>query len=99
MKPFFKTRDIVALETGTLDGYFFLRYLQTLRNICLVGCLIVWPVLLPINATGGRGNSDLDMLTMGNVASSRKFYAHVLVAWVFFGKGRDDSMHNRELKH
>jgi hypothetical protein len=83
--PFFKTPDTFVLNHGSLDGFFFLRYLKVLRNICIAGCLIVWPIILPINATGGNGQEQLDLLTIGNVKDERKLFAHAVVAWVFFG--------------
>jgi calcium permeable stress-gated cation channel len=33
--------------------------------ICFVGCCITWPVLFPINATGGNNKHQLDLLTFG----------------------------------
>ncbi|CCE33609.1 uncharacterized protein CPUR_07535 [Claviceps purpurea 20.1] len=83
--PFFKTPDSWVLNHGSLDGFFFLRFLKVLRNMCLCGCLVTFPVLFPIHATGGVGLSDLDSLTIGNVKDPQKLLAHVFVAWVFFG--------------
>ncbi|KAG5938289.1 hypothetical protein E4U59_003873 [Claviceps monticola] len=83
--PFFKTPDSWFLNHGSLDGFFFLRFLKVLRNMCLCGCLVTFPVLFPIHATGGVGLSDLDSLTIGNVKDPQKLLAHVFVAWVFFG--------------
>ncbi|CAH0057794.1 unnamed protein product [Clonostachys solani] len=85
IKPFFKTPDSALLNQGCLDGFFFLRFIKVLRNICLVGCCIAWPILLPIHATGGRGSTELEILTIGNVVNSYKLYAHALVAWLLFG--------------
>ncbi|OAA40686.1 DUF221 domain-containing protein [Metarhizium rileyi] len=83
--PFFKTPDAIILNHGSLDGFFFLRFLKVLRNICIGGCLITFPVLVPIHATGGSGLRELDLLTIGNVKDPRKLLAHVFVAWAFFG--------------
>ncbi|KAI9170745.1 hypothetical protein HJFPF1_00216 [Paramyrothecium foliicola] len=83
--PFFKVPDTYVLNHGSLDGFFFLRYLKVLRNISVAGCLIVWPILLPINGTGGNGQEQLDALTIGNVKDQRKLFAHAVVAWIFFG--------------
>ncbi|PHH67374.1 hypothetical protein CDD81_142 [Ophiocordyceps australis] len=83
--PFFKIPDTFLLAHGTLDAFFFLRFLKVLRNVCLGGCVILWPVLFPIHATGGGGLSELDLLTIGNVKDSSKLYAHAAMAWVFFG--------------
>lgn len=86
IKPFFQTPDTVVLNHGSLDGFFFLRYLKMLRNICFVGCLIAWPLLFPLHATGGNGQQELELLTMGNVKNPNRLYANALVAWLLFGK-------------
>ncbi|KAI5304011.1 hypothetical protein KEM56_006959 [Ascosphaera pollenicola] len=44
-----------------------------------------WPILFPIHATGGGGAKQLDQLNFSNVKDPTKYYAHVLVSWVFFG--------------
>ncbi|KAH6838593.1 hypothetical protein B0I37DRAFT_387301 [Chaetomium sp. MPI-CAGE-AT-0009] len=85
IKPFFAIKDDYILNNCSLDGFFFLRFLRILSIICLAGVFVVWPVLLPINATGASGLLELDSLTIGNVKLPSKYYAHVLVAWCFFG--------------
>ena len=70
---------------NSLDGYLYLRFFKLLIGICLGGICITWPILFPINATGGGGQSQLDLLSFANVADSVRFYAHALVAWVFLG--------------
>lgn len=84
--PFFKVPDTLVLNHGSLDGFFFLRFLKVLRNICFGGCLILWPVLFPIHATGGGGLTELDLLTIGNVKHANRLYAHAFMAWTFFGE-------------
>lgn len=86
IKPFFQTPDTVILNHGSLDGFFFLRYLKVLRNICFVGCLVAWPILFPLHATGGVGQQELELLTIGNVKNPTRLYANALVAWLLFGK-------------
>ncbi len=50
-----------------------------------MGCLITFPVLFPINITGGGGKSQLDILTMANVTNNYyKFFAHAGCAIIFF---------------
>ncbi|KAF7559027.1 hypothetical protein G7046_g5119 [Stylonectria norvegica] len=85
IKPFFRISDTFVLNHGSLDGFFFLRYLKVLRNIYLVGICISWPILIPIHVTGGNQLTELEMLTLGNVSSPKRLYAHVAVAWLFFG--------------
>ncbi len=82
---FYKIDDRFILNHTSLDGFFFLRYIRVLATICFAGCILSWPVLLSVNATGGNKLSQLDLLTIGDVASPLKFYAHALIAWVFFG--------------
>ncbi|KAH7122152.1 hypothetical protein B0J13DRAFT_156933 [Dactylonectria estremocensis] len=68
-----------------MDGYFFLRYLKVLRNIFFVGICISWPILFPIHITGGNNLKQLEQLTIGNINNPKLLFAHVAVAWVFFG--------------
>ena len=79
--------DSYVLNHHSIDGYLLLRFLKISVIICFVGCCITWPILFPINATGGNGNTQLNVLTFGNVSKANKnrFYAHALVSWVFFG--------------
>ncbi len=68
-----------------MDGYFFLRYLRLIIFICVVGILLLYPILLPINATGGAGESGFDLLSFSNIKNHNRYYAHVFVGWVFYG--------------
>jgi hypothetical protein len=76
--------DKFTLYHETLDSYLYLRFLRTLIFLCLVGCAITWPILIPINATGGGTSLQLDRISIGNVSDKKKLYAHAVVAWVFF---------------
>ncbi|KAG9515562.1 DUF221-domain-containing protein, partial [Aureobasidium melanogenum] len=83
---FFNVPDIYVLNHHSLDGYLFLRLLKLAVFTCLVGCCITFPVLFPINITGGGGKSQLDILTMGNVTNNYyKLFAHTGCAYLFFG--------------
>lgn len=86
VKPFFKISDTAVLHHTTLDAFLFLRFLKVLTRITLVGLCITWPILLPMHSKGGGGGSQLDSLTMGNVTKSNMYYAHAIVAYVFFGE-------------
>ncbi|EEU34202.1 uncharacterized protein NECHADRAFT_96579 [Fusarium vanettenii 77-13-4] len=83
--PFFKIPDTFILNHSSLDGFFFLRYLRVLRNIFLVGICITWPILFAVHVTGHNGVEQLDLLTIGNIKDPRRMWAHVVVAWLFFG--------------
>ncbi|KAF7718211.1 Uncharacterized protein PECH_006177 [Penicillium ucsense] len=81
---FLKIEDNHVLHRSSLDGYLFLRFLRVLCGICAFGCLITWPILLPIHATGGNGNTQLDLLSFSNVANPTRYYANALVAVILF---------------
>lgn len=84
--PFFKISDTYVLNHQSLDAYLLLRFLKIITAICLVGCFITWPVLFPVNATGGAGGQQLAMLSMSNVLRENhlRFYAHTFIAWIYF---------------
>jgi hypothetical protein len=85
IKEFWAIPDTWILNHHTLDGYLFLRFLKIASLMCVVGCLITWPVLFPINATGGGGHTQLDLLTMANVTNNYyKYFAHCGCAIIFF---------------
>lgn len=90
---YFRQADAVVLNAQeTLDGYLFLRLLRVAVVSCLVGILITWPILIPINVTGAGEQTQLNLLTWSNVASPddpssyNRYYAHVVCAWLFFGE-------------
>ena len=68
-----------------MDSYLYLRFLRTLIFLCVVGCCITWPILFPINATGGGTSLELDRISIGNVSDTKKLYAHAVVAYIYFG--------------
>ncbi|EEP75837.1 conserved hypothetical protein [Uncinocarpus reesii 1704] len=81
-----KLPDTYVLRHHSIDAYLLLRYLKIATTICFVGCLITWPVLFPVNATGGAGKQQLDMLSFGNVTGNlNRYYAHTFIAWIFIG--------------
>ncbi|KAM7199921.1 DUF221 domain containing protein [Naviculisporaceae sp. PSN 640] len=85
---FWKIPDVYAVQHQSLDAYFYIRFLRIVTIITFVGCLITWPILFPINATGGGGLHQLEILTYGNVnpdTHSNRYFAHVLVGWVYYG--------------
>lgn len=47
---------------------------------------MTWPILFPVNATGGGKQEQLDRISFSNVSNSDgRYYAHALLAWLFFG--------------
>lgn len=67
-----------------LDGYFFLRYLW-IMGCCFTGGILTWIVLLPVNATNGNHKKGFDQLSISNVNQGSRYYAHVLISWIFYG--------------
>ncbi|KAF4159817.1 hypothetical protein CNMCM6936_009175 [Aspergillus lentulus] len=83
----YKLPDEYVLQHHSMDAYLLLRFLKLISVICFVGCLITWPILFPVNATGGGHKEQLDILTMSNIAQDKnaRYYAHAFVAWIFVG--------------
>ena len=82
---FYAIPDTWILNHHTLDGYLFIRFLKVSVACCIVGCCITWPILFPINATGGGGQKQLNIITMGNVTNNYyKMFAHAGCAIIFF---------------
>lgn len=81
----YKLPDTYVLQHHSLDAYLMLRYMKLLVVMTFVGCCITWPILFPINATGGVGNKQFDMLSMSNVQNKARYFAHAFVGWIFFG--------------
>ncbi|ODQ82453.1 hypothetical protein BABINDRAFT_169766 [Babjeviella inositovora NRRL Y-12698] len=73
------------LQQAGIDGYFFIRYLYVLGWICFWGCIVLLPILLPVNVVGGRGNKGFDLLTFSNVTHHSRYYAHAILSWFFYG--------------
>jgi calcium permeable stress-gated cation channel len=79
-----KLDDRFVLEHSSLDGYLFLRFFRTIIFICFVGSCISWPILFPVNATGGGHGFQLDRFNLGNVRDPSRLWAHAVVAWLVY---------------
>ena len=77
--------ETYIIQQAGVDGYFFIRFLFEFATICLMGCCILWPILFPINATGGNGNEGFNILSYSNVKDKNRFFAQIFLSWVFFG--------------
>ena len=86
MKALWRIQDKYVLDHSSLDAFLFLRFLKVLIVISFVGCLLTWPILLPLHATGGGGSTELDRVAFGNIVSARKYYVHALLACIYFGE-------------
>ncbi|KAI1338891.1 DUF221-domain-containing protein [Xylariaceae sp. FL0016] len=80
-----KLSDKFTLYHHSLDTYLYLRFLRTIIFICVVGCFLTWPILMPINANGGGTSTEIDKIGIGNVSKGSHLYAHAIMAWVFLG--------------
>lgn len=85
---FWKIPDIYALQHQNIDSYLFLRFLRVCTTICFVSMCITWPILFPVNITGGGGQGELEMLSYANIDvenQPNRLYAHTFVAWLVYG--------------
>ncbi|KAI0026038.1 hypothetical protein F4780DRAFT_767960 [Xylariomycetidae sp. FL0641] len=80
-----KLSDKFVLYHHSLDTYLYLRFLRTIIFICITGCVLTWPILMLVNATGGGLSTQLDKIAIGNVKKKDHLYAHAVMAWVFLG--------------
>ncbi|KAJ9247646.1 hypothetical protein C8Q69DRAFT_504545 [Paecilomyces variotii] len=86
IKDMYRLPDTYVLQHHSMDAYFLLRYLKIVSIICFVGCLVTWPVLFSVNATGGGGKQQLDILSISNVSNTfGRYYAHCFISWIFVG--------------
>jgi hypothetical protein len=83
-------KDEYILDHQSIDGYLFVRFFKMMIVMSFLGAIITWPVLFPVNATGGNGQKQFDMLSFSNVnpngVNANRFYAHAIVAAVFLSK-------------
>jgi hypothetical protein len=73
------------VRTCGTDGYFFLRFLFEFGCIALIGVMVTWPILFPINATNSNHESGLETLSYSNVRNKWRFLAHIFVSWLYYG--------------
>ena len=85
LKELRRLADEFVLGHSSIDNYLWLRFFKMLAVMCLVGCIITWPILLPVNATGGGPGSGLDVLSFSHTVPGARYFAHAFTAWVFLG--------------
>lgn len=89
IKDMYRLPDTYVLQHHSMDAYFLLRYLKIVSIICFVGCLVTWPVLFSVNATGGGTKQQLDILSISNVSNTLgRYYAHCFISWIFVGESQ-----------
>lgn len=84
-RDFRNLTDRFVLQHNSLDAFLYLRFLRFIIYICLFGCCLTWPILMPIHALGGGNAKQLDKISFSNIAKNNLLWGHVAVAWVFFG--------------
>lgn len=84
--------DPEVLEKAGMDAYFFLRFLLMCLKIFAPMAIIIIPILIPLNATQGKGTNTisgvtynitgLDTLAWSNVspAKTSRYWAHLVLA-------------------
>lgn len=90
VKDFKGLKDEYILDHQSIDGYLFVRFFKMMIILSFLGCCITWPVLFPVNATGGAGQQQFDLLSLSNVAQTKtnvnRYYAHAIVSVIFLGQ-------------
>lgn len=83
----YKLPDTYVLQHHSMDAYLLLRFLKMSSMLLFVGCCITWPILFPVNATGGGTGTQLDILSISNIGSNgyARYFAHCFVSWIFVG--------------
>lgn len=84
-----RPESYIVQQTGA-DGYFFLRYLFNFFLLSLVGGVVCWIILFPVNATNSVSSSGgdvegFDIIGFVNVRNKYRYFAHAFVSWFFFG--------------
>lgn len=51
IKDFRRISDKYILDHSSIDGYLFVRYFKVIVTISVLGIIITWPILFPVNAT------------------------------------------------
>ncbi|KAF3935384.1 hypothetical protein ABW20_dc0101255 [Dactylellina cionopaga] len=72
------TRDPEYISKSGLDSFCFLRFLRMMLKICILQSLLIIPIMLPINATGGMDKDPnfpvqgIDRFSWGNIAANKQ---------------------------
>ncbi|KGO68086.1 Protein of unknown function DUF3779, phosphate metabolism [Penicillium italicum] len=85
IKAMYQLPDTYILQHHSMDAYLMLRFLKLCSVMLFVGCCITFPILWPVNATGGGGKIQLNMLSISNIHETQygRYYAHCFLAWIF----------------
>lgn len=93
LRDMYRLPDEYVLQHHSMDAYLLLRFLKTVSMICFVGACMTFPILFPVNATGGGNKEQLDILSIANVSEQTfgRYFAHCFVAWLFVGRASQHS--------
>jgi hypothetical protein len=85
IKAMYKLPDTYVLQHHSMDAYLLLRFLKMCSILLFVGCCMTFPVLWPVNATGGGDGTQLNMLSISNISenSYARYFAHCFISWIF----------------
>ncbi|EDO16303.1 hypothetical protein Kpol_1053p41 [Vanderwaltozyma polyspora DSM 70294] len=72
------------IQHASIDGYLFLRFVGISACLTFASWFILFPILLPVNATGGLDLKGFELLSMANVTNKNRYYAHVFLSWIWF---------------
>ncbi|CAL9729560.1 phosphate metabolism protein 7 [Monosporozyma unispora] len=72
------------LQHCGIDGYFFLRYMAIFVSFSFIAACILFPILLPVNASNGHHLSGFEILSYANVINKKRLYAHVFLSWLIY---------------
>ncbi|EMT73716.1 Putative protein RSN1 [Fusarium odoratissimum] len=89
IRAFWRLPDAYALRHQSLDSYLFIRFLRICCTICFVTLCVTWPILLPLNASGGNGKKQLDVFSYSNIniddsTKRNRLYVHCFVACIVY---------------
>ncbi|KAI2714964.1 hypothetical protein CBS147354_7213 [Penicillium roqueforti] len=85
IKAMYQLPDTYVLQHHSMDAYLMLRFLKLCSVMLFVGCCITFPILWPVNATGGGGKIQLNLLSISNIDETQygRYYAHCFLAWIY----------------
>jgi hypothetical protein len=85
IKAMYKLPDTYVLQHHSMDAYLLLRFLKMCSILLFVGCCMTFPVLWPVNATGGGDRTQLNLLSISNIGkdSYARYFAHCFISWIF----------------
>lgn len=79
--------DSFVSQHHSMDAYLILRFLKLSTIVLLAGVCAIWPILLPVNVTGGNNNRQLDKFSISNIAARNygRLYVHSFTACCYIG--------------